>query len=162
MKHLTLLPALAIAIALMGCDQDDGATWDTPLDQPADNPGDTTGDTPWDTPADVPADTPVDTPMDTPVDTPTETPADTPVEDTGGTSDVERFCTIVCVECFGGTAPWMSRPASECIPECVDDMADCSPSDQAAIMACPGGDSCPAGVMGFATCVGPYTCILTP
>ena len=161
MKYATILPlCLALALAA-GCDQDTNTYGDTATDTPAETPGDTVGDTSPDIPADSPVDAPpADSPMDTPVDTPADTPVDTPADE-GGSSEIEHFCNVVCIQCFGGSAPWMSRPADECIPECVADFSDCSPSDIPTILACPGGDSCPAGVMGFATCVSPYTCLLS-
>ena len=153
MKYATILPlCLALALAA-GCDQDTNTYGDTATDTPAETPGDTVGDTSPDIPADSPVDAP---PADSPMDTPVDTPADE-----GGSSEIEHFCNVVCIQCFGGSAPWMSRPADECIPECVADFSDCSPSDIPTILACPGGDSCPAGVMGFATCVSPYTCLLS-
>ncbi|MBW2260727.1 MAG: hypothetical protein JRG91_02050 [Deltaproteobacteria bacterium] len=164
MKHATILSlCLALAFAA-GCDQDTNTWGDAITDTITETPGDTIGDTTPDVPADAPVDTPADTPVDTPADTPVDTPADTPVDtpaDEGGSSEIAHFCNVVCIQCFGGSAPWMSRPADQCVDECIDDFSDCSSSVIPAILACPGGDDCPAGVMGFATCVSPYTCLLS-
>jgi hypothetical protein len=141
---------LALCLALAACDQD-SSYLDGTADAPADSPTDTTADTTPDVPA--------DSPLDVPVDTPAEAPADTPADE-GPTSDIARFCTIACVQCFGGTTGWNHLPADQCESECAADFAECSPSDITAILACPGGDDCPAGAFGFATCVAPYTCIL--
>jgi hypothetical protein len=60
-----------------------------------------------------------------------------------------------------GNAPWQSEPIDQCIPECIADFDDCSSSDIPAILECTGGPECPAGMMGWATCISPYTCLLS-
>lgn len=75
--------------------------------------------------------------------------------------DILVFCEQVCTECFAAGTPWMSRPGDECVPECADDFVDCSDEDTADILLCTGGPGCPVGPMGFATCVAPYTCLLS-
>lgn len=158
MKPASILP-LCLALALAACDQDTNTYPDGTVDTTTETPADTVDETAPDAPADTPVDNPTETPTDPPVDTPTETPTDPPVDD-GGSSEIEHFCNVACIQCFGGSAPWMSRPADECVDECVDDFSDCSPSDIAVILTCTGGDDCPAGPMGFATCVAPYSCLL--
>jgi len=80
---------------------------------------------------------------------------------TGGDADIEGFCEIVCDVCFNGNAPWQSQPVDQCIPECIADFEDCPPDQIPAILECTGGPNCPEGAMGFATCVAPYTCLLS-
>jgi hypothetical protein len=160
MKHATTAILCLTLVLLVGCDQDSNTYGDAPIDTPTEVPTDTGGETPVDVPpTDPPLDSPADTPTETPADTPTETPTDPPADD-GGSSEIAHFCNVACIQCFGGSAPWMSRPADQCVDECIDDFADCSPSDIAVILTCPGGDDCPAGPMGFATCVAPYSCLL--
>jgi hypothetical protein len=156
-RHTTVLAFIAAMCA--ACDQDSTTGFpDAVTDAPADGEDVALDTATWDT---TPNDTTSSdtTPADTPADTAADTPAD-PAGDDGGGSDIDKFCTTACEDCFGGDAPWMSRPADECIPECVADFADCSPSDIPSILECTGGDGCPEGPMGFAFCVASYTCLL--
>lgn len=152
--------ALSLCFVLVaGCDQsDDYGPYDTSADQPADSAGDTSGDLPADTAVDPPVDTAGDPPVDTIADTPADTPTD-PGSD-GDLTDIEKFCTTACIDCFGGTTGWNHLPADQCIPECVADFDDCAPGDIPAILTCTGGDGCPEGPTGFAFCVADYLCML--
>jgi hypothetical protein len=161
MKHASIL-ALGLALILAaGCDQDTDSYGDTGTDPSTETPTDTTGDTATDIPVDNPTDTPVDTTTDTPADTPADTPVDTPADE-GGSDEITHFCNVACIQCFGGTSPWNHEPAENCIPECIADFSNCSSTDTAGAITCPGGDDCPAGVWGTATCLADYTCLLEP
>jgi hypothetical protein len=165
MKHASIL-TLGLALVLAaGCDQDSNSYGDTGTDPSTETPTDTTGDTATDPPVDNPVDTPVDTTTDAPADTPVDTPADTPVDtpaDEGASDEITHFCNVACIQCFGGTSPWNHQPAEDCIPECIADFSNCSATDTAGAITCPGGDDCPAGVWGTATCLADYTCLLEP
>jgi len=80
--------------------------------------------------------------------------------DAGGPGDIETMCTVVCEVCFHGNAAWHQDTIENCIPECVADFDDCAPADIPTILECPGGPDCSAGMIGFGTCVAPYTCLL--
>ena len=81
-------------------------------------------------------------------------------DDDAGSGDIETFCTVVCEVCFYGNASWQQDTIENCIPECMADFDDCDSADIPAILECPGGPDCSAGMIGFGTCVAPYTCLL--
>ncbi len=77
-------------------------------------------------------------------------------EQTAGHPDADSFCTTACGPC-GATLllPW----AGDCVAECLDDLADCSPEQTDEIFACTGGVACPVGGAAVADCLLPIACI---
>jgi len=114
--------------------------------------------TPMSEAQDVAPDIAIDAVHETRLDPIPDTSSD-PVVDGGPADAIWIFCAETCIACFGGEAAWNRRTAEECVPECRDDFDDCPHEDTMEIILCTGGPDCPAGPMGFATCVAPFTCL---
>lgn len=144
---LLLAPLAVLPACWRGVAQSNGSEPDADVDAGSDD--------------DVDSDSDSDSDTDTDTDSDPDTDSNTDI-DTGSGADpaIEEFCTTTCDVCFGGTTPWHLLPAEQCIEECVADFDDCPASQIPEILACITGPDCPDGMLGFAICIAPFTCLL--